>query len=39
LAWVAWDIDRDRRPVGLSDAGADEYMVLIYLPLIMREAP
>ena len=27
LAWVAADIDGDRRPVGLlSDAGADEYL-------------
>ena len=40
LAWVEVDIDGDRRPVRLlSDAGADEDLVLVYLPLILREAP
>jgi hypothetical protein len=40
LAWVAADIDGQHRPVGpSSDAGADEYPMLVYLPLILRQSP
>ena len=41
LAWVAWDIDGEIRPIGLaSEAGADEILLLpAYLPLVLRFAP
>ena len=41
LAWVAWDIDGEIRPLGAaSDAGADEILMLYgYLPLVLRAAP
>jgi hypothetical protein len=34
------DMDGDSRPVGpLADLGADEYVVRIYLPLVLRQYP
>jgi hypothetical protein len=35
--WVTTDIDENPRPVGpLPDIGADEWIKMIYLPLVLR---
>jgi len=39
-AGVATDLDGDLRPLGAGyDIGADEYVVRIYLPLVLRNGP
>ena len=39
-AGVMTDIDGDPRPVGAApDIGADEYIIHVYLPVVMKNRP